>query len=187
MGILFPQGSLGECTRTAFLTQGLLRARKSRLCGRNARRCAVSELLPGPRWAEPSGPAGRRGEMATCCFQALVARNNPQVPREPPVSSSWKEGCVKSWRMRGGPSHCSVPARPSSGEGPRLRNTGPPDISWWLIVPLSFQVPNAVTCTTICLCLMKVSVHFLSFLKATLKSGQGISRHDGILEACDGH
>lgn len=68
---------------------------------------------------------------------------------------------------------------PALARGRRLRNTRPLGISWTLSHCL-IQVPDDMTRTTLCLCLMKASVHFLPFFKATFNSGGGPSRRDGI-------
>lgn len=179
---------------TALLTQSLLRASRSLLCIRSARHL-VSELLPKWPWAEPSKapplddypqvPPGRpvgRWLPATfrlgsgCWNQYLGPRGAPSVPVENGLVQSLGEQEAVTFPLPN-----PIPA-PVLAEGRLLRNT------WhFLVFNCLPQAPNEMTCTPICLCLTKVSVHFLSFLKATLKSGQGTSIHSGILEICAHH
>lgn len=182
---------------TTFPTQSPLHASRSLLCIRNARHLVVSELLPKWSWAEPSkapplddhppiSPGRPMGRWLPATFRLGAGRwNHPQVP-ENPISSSWQWACAKSWRMRGSnfppaQSHLC----PSFGRGTPAQE----HVAAWhfLVFNCLSQAPNEMTCTTICLCLIKVSVHFLSFLKATLKSGQGTSIHGSILEICANH
>lgn len=150
-----------ECATTSW-TQSLVRTPNSLLCVINARHRAVRALLPSG--LEPPRCALLMTTLRSCYLPAMgpVPGNQSPRPGEPPVSSSCEGDGAKPWRPRGGNLPPDPTSAPVLAEGQRLGNTG--HLAFLGISsPRLSQVPHETTCTTICLCLMKVSVHFLSF------------------------
>lgn len=146
LAVLLPQVHFKEPPTTPFLIRNM-----GHLWSVSSAKMALGRAPEAPPVNGHLGVLpGRPGELAHCYFLAPPIVPKPRrTPREPlqmrpgPCGAAGKERPQRP-----------APSRPSSGRGHRLRNPWALGIPWTLSRRLT-QVPDEMTRTTICLCLMK--------------------------------